>query len=423
MKTHKIRTSLFYKFAQQKRLKEVVYLIMLLLFTGALTLRINSQNASKNAAGLYFTANPTEKPHNEFQDTLDSMQHRYGFPGATAAYEWVDGRKGTAAAGMADAETAAPMTTESRMLAASIGKMFVGAVVASLIHDGVLAPDIPVSRWLGGRNWFSRLPNHEEITLRHLLTHRSGLPNHVYMDAFAEEVKKRMTDHTLPISPDSLVQFVLDEEPLFKAGEGWAYTDTGYILVGLIIEEATGRDIYSIIEEQFLAPLNLHSTSPSDRYVLPGLAAGYAAENSLGFPVKTTTPGGRMVWHPGIEWTGGGLISTSADLASWGAKLFGGDALPEEALALLLDAKPVDPSTDEILYGMGVAAYKNGAYGTVYGHRGWIPGYTSSLRYYKEYGVAIAFQINTDIGMMDDTSSVIETMEKQLLEAALAMDE
>jgi D-alanyl-D-alanine carboxypeptidase len=395
----------------------------LLVLTGALTLGITSHNSSKKTADLFFMMQTPVKTNSHFQAALNLMQKRYGFPGATAAYAWDDGRKGTAAAGMADAEAAKPMTTESRMLAASIGKMFVGAVAASLIHEGVLEPDIPVSRWLGERDWFTRLPNHEEITLRHLLTHRSGLPNHVYMDAFAAEIKKRMTDHTLPISPDSLVQFVLDQEPLFNADEGWAYTDTGYILVGLIIEEATGRDIYSIIEEQFLAPLNLRSTSPSDRYVLQGLAAGYAAENSLGFPVKTTTPEGRMAWHPGIEWTGGGLISTSADLASWGAELFGGDALPEEALALLLDAKPVDPSTDEILYGMGVAAYKNGAYGTVYGHRGWIPGYTSSLRYYKEYGVAIAFQINTDIGMMDDTSSVIETMESRLLEVVLAESE
>jgi len=423
MKSNVIRTSSLHSFVKQGKLKRVVYLITLLFLTGALTLDITSQNSSKITADLIFMTQPPGKTNSHFQGALNLMQKRYGFPGATAAYAWDDGRKGAAAAGMADEEAATPMTTESRMLAASIGKMFVGAVAVSLIHDGVLEPDIPVSKWLGSRDWFTRLPNHEEITLRHLLTHRSGLPNHVYMESFASEVKQRMTDQTLPISPDSLVRFVLDQEPLFDADEGWAYTDTGYILVGLIIEEATGRDIYSIIEEQFLVPLNLRSTSPSDRYFLPGLAAGYAAENSLGFPVKATTPEGQMIWHPGIEWTGGGLISTSADLAGWGAELLGGDALPEEALALLLDTRPIDPASDDIQYGMGIAAYKNGAYGTVYGHRGWIPGYTSSLRYYEEYGVAIAFQINTDIGMMDDTSSVIETMESRLLEAVLAMGE
>ena len=422
MKPNVIRTSSMHSFVRQRLLKRVVYLVTLLVLTGALTLGISSHNSSKKPADLFFMVQTTVKTNSHFQAALNLMQKRYGFPGATAAYAWDDGRKGTAAAGMADAETATPMTTESRMLGASIGKMFVGAVAASLLHDGVLEPDIPVSRWLGDREWFSRLPNHKEITLRHLLTHRSGLPNHVYMDAFAEEVKKRMTNQTLPISPDSLVLFVLDQDPLFNVDEGWAYTDTGYILVGLIIEEATSRDYYEIVQEKFLNPLNLNSTSPSNKYILPGLATGYAAENSLGFPEKTTTPEGNMLWHPGIEWTGGGLISTSADLASWGATLFGGDALSDQALAMLLDTRPIDPSSDEVQYGMGVAAYKNGAYGTVYGHRGWIPGYTSSLRYYKEYGIAIAFQINTDIGMMADSSSVIETMEKQLLEAALTLD-
>jgi D-alanyl-D-alanine carboxypeptidase len=422
MKPILIRTSSLNGFVKPGQLKKGGYLLTLLFLTGLLTLGMIHHNSSKKTAEPFFTVQTSGYEDGHFQATLNLMQKRYGFPGATAAYAWDDGRKGVAATGMADAEALMPMTTEWRMLAASIGKMFVGAVAASLIKDGVLAPDVPISTWLGERAWFSRLPNHGEITLRHLLTHRSGLPNHVYMGEFASEVKQRMIDHALPISPDSLVQFVLDHEPLFDAGRGWAYTDTGYILVGLIIQEATGQDIYSIIEEQFLTPLKLCSTNPSDRYVLPGLAAGYAAENSLGFPVKTTTPEGRMVWHPGIEWTGGGLISTSADLASWGAALFGGDALSEKAFSLLLDAQPIDPSTDEVLYGMGVAIYKSKAYGTVYGHRGWIPGYTSSLRYYKNYGVAIAFQINTDIGIMDDSSKVIESMEKQLLETTLTLD-
>lgn len=350
------------------------------------------------------------------------MQKRYGFPGATAAYVWIDGSKGAAATGMADRETNLPMTTESRMLAVSIGKTFVGALAASLIHDGILAPDIPVSRWLGERDWFTRLPNHDEITLRHLLSHRSGLPNHVYMDSFAAEVKQRMIDQTLPISPVSLIQFVLDREPLFGVDEGWAYTDTGYILVGMIIEQATGRDVYEIVNSKFLSPLNFSSTTPSNEYVLPGLAAGYTAENALGFPVKTTTPEGRMVWHPGIEWTGGGLISTSYDLADWGANLFGGNVLPDEALGLLLDARPLDPSSNDIQYGMGVAVYQMESFGAVYGHRGWIPGYTSSLRYYKDYGVAIAFQINTDIGLEGEPVSIVDKMESRLLEVVLSQD-
>lgn len=356
----------------------------------------------------------------EFQVTLDSMRESYGFPGATAAYAWTDGRTGVASTGFAYMEAGTPMTPESRMLAASIGKTFVGATAVSLTAEDVLDLDTPIKQWLGDRPWFQRIPNHNQITLRHLLTHRSGLSNHVYIDEFASKASRQWPDQDLPFSPDSLVHFVLDKQPLFDAGEGWEYTDTGFILVGLVIEQATGRDYYEIIEERFLIPLDLRLTSPSNTRVLPGLASGYAAENAFGFPHKTTTSEGVMVWHPGIEWTGGGLVSTSGDLATWAASLFGEKALSKAGLDLLLDSNPITPDTPDIHYGMGVAIHKGGPYGTVYGHGGWIPGYTSSLRYYKDHGVAIAFQINTDIGIVEDTSSVVQTMEFRLAEVVLS---
>lgn len=372
----------------------------------------NNNSSSKTATGVDL--------RDAFQMTLDSLQKAYGLPGATAAYVWTDGTKGIAAAGFADIEAGTPMTPESRMLAASIGKMFVGAIAVSLAQQGVLDLDVPISRWLGDRLWFVRLPNHDKITLRHLLTHRSGLPNHVYMDEFAEEANRRWQGLNIPFPPDSLVAFVLDKPPLFDVGEGWAYTDTGFILAGIIIEEATGRNYYELLEQRFLKPLQLGLTSPSNSRTLPGLASGYVAENAFGFPRKTTTPEGNMVWHPGIEWTGGGLVSTSEDLAHWGSALFSGKALPEAALDMLLNSSPIDSASPDIHYGMGVAIYQDSPYGTVYGHGGWIPGYTSSLRYYKDHGVAIAFQVNTDIGILDDTSSVVPNIESRLAGVVLS---
>ncbi len=394
--------------------------IMLILTAGLFVLALVSKNRYENIDKIEPVTTGNVELRNALQATLDSMRVSFNLPGATAAYAWTDGTTGVAATGLADIESGTPMTPKTRMLAASIGKSFVGATAVSLAGEGVLDLDVPIERWLGDRSWFQRLPNHKRITLRHLLTHRSGLPNHVYMDEFAAEASRRWRGQNLPFPPDSLVQFILDKPPLFEVGEGWAYTDTGFILVGMIIEQATGRDYYTLIEEQFMIPLNLKFTSPSNTRVLSGLASGYAAENAFGFPEKTTTSEGEMVWHPGIEWTGGGLVSTSSDLARWGAYLFGGKALSEEALNLLLDSKPIDPSNPEFQYGMGVAIYQNGPYGRVYGHGGWIPGYSSSLRFYEDYGVAIAFQINTDIGIVEDTSAVVQTMESRLAKVVLS---
>ncbi|MBC2709949.1 MAG: beta-lactamase family protein [Desulfosarcina sp.] len=218
-----------------------------------------------------------------------------------------------------------------------------------------------------------------------------------------------------------MIWFILDLLPLFEVGKGWAYTDTGYILIGLVIEKATGRSYYDEIKERFLTPLGLTLTAPADRRFLPGLAAGYmAADNAFGFPRKTTTADGAMVWHPGLEWAGGGLVSNSRDLALWGSALFGGRAMQGDYLDALLQSVPVNPDTPDIRYGAGVGIYRKGAYGPIYGHGGWIPGYCSSLRYYPDHGIAIAFQINTDIGIVNDRTPVMHEMEARLAEIVIS---
>lgn len=357
----------------------------------------------------------------DFQATLDDFQRRYSFPGATAAYVLNDGTVGVAATGFSDAEAGILMTSHSRMLAASIGKSFVAAVLISLSCEGVLDLDAPISQWLGNRPWFSRLPGHDVITLRHLMTHSSGLPDHVYQKKFADEVSSRWREEENPFTPEDLITFILDLPQLFKPGKGWSYTDTGYILIGLVIEELTGRSFYNEIRDRFLLPNNLDLTAPADSRFLPGLASGYVSEdNVFGFPCKTTDSNGMLLWHPGIEWAGGGLVSSSEDLARWGWVLFRGNALPEGCLKELINSVPVNRETEDIRYGAGIAVYRNGPHGTVYGHGGWIPGYSSSLRYYNDYGIAIAFQINTDIGIADDSTPVLREMEARLAEIVIA---
>lgn len=359
----------------------------------------------------------------DFQAALDAFQKKYGFPGATAAYVLRDGTAGVASTGLADVEDGTLMTVRSRMLSASIGKTFVGATALALAREGVLELDAPVSRWLGDRQWFTRLPNHAAMTLRHLLNHSSGLPDHVHLESFATEVSHRWRETNNPFSPDVLIGFVLDMPPLFEAGEAWSYSDTGYVLLGLVIEAATGRTYYEEIQDRFLTPLDLTLTAPSDRRLLPGLAAGYMGpENAFGFPRKTIQANGMMVWHPGFEWTGGGLVSNSRDLARWGASLFGGNAMPCDYLKELLRAVPISPDDPNVYYGAGVGIYRSGTFGPVYGHGGWIPGYCSSLRYYPDHGVTIAFQINTDVGIVDDTTAVVSEMEERLAQIAISAD-
>jgi len=359
--------------------------------------------------------------HARWQSALETLRRQYAFPGATAAYALADGTTVVAATGFADLEARTPMSTHHRMLAASIGKTFVAATTLALVHEGILDLDAPASQWLGDHKGFARLPNHDVMTLRHLLTHTAGLPDHVHEPAFAAEVARRWSEPTNPFPPDALLQFVLDQPPLFAPGQGWAYSDTGYILVGLVIEKATGQTYYDQVRTRFLAPLGLTLTAPSNVREIPDLAAGYTTRaNTFGFPAKTTTAPGVLAWHPGVEWTGGGLVSTSSDLARWGHALFEGRALAGPYLADLLRAVPMSPDVPAAHYGAGVAVQQAGPHGPVYGHGGWIPGYSSSLRYYPVHRVSVAFQLNTDVNVFGDESAVVRQMESRLADAAVA---
>ena len=382
----------------------------LMAFAVSVSICVVSPGSPAMASGL----------HDHVQSVLDDLHERYGFPGATAAYMLSDGTIGTVATGFADLEQSLPMTADSRMLAASIGKSMVGATVVALAKAGVLDMDEPVSHWLGAQEWFARLPNHETMTIRHLLQHTSGLPDHVYSVEFGSLVATTYQNMENAVAPEQLIGFILDAPAHFPAGEGWSYSDTGYLLLGLVIEIASGRSYDEEIDQRFLLRLNLKHTSRSDRRDIDGLAAGYTAEdNPFDLPVRTTDNAGVLLWHPGLEWTGGGLASTSRDLATWGWALFEGHAMPVDYLDEVLTAAQIDPDMPGTDYGAGIVIVQDGDFGPVYGHGGWIPGYVSSMRYYPEHRATIAFQINSDVAVMEGSPSVVDRMETELAAAVL----
>jgi len=342
-----------------------------------------------------------------FQETLDRIHHEAQateahFPGATAAFILPDGRVFGCASGYSDVELGIPLTAEMRMPSGSIGKTYVAAVVLSLVHDGVLDLDRRISTWLGEEDWFDRLPNGPDITLRMLLNHSSGLVDHVFdVPAFGEAAEAMLSgaEPDRYFTPRELVEFVLDREPLFPAGQGFHYTDTGYILVGMIIEKATGSTYYEELEKRILEPLHLRLTVPQDRRRVPDLAQGYAVRGAelLGVPSKVVEDGA-LVFNPLTEWTGGGLFNNPQDLVRWAKALYEGDAMEGDYLTDLLgSAVATGADRPDQSYGLGVAISQT-PFGTAYGHSGFFPGYLSFMRYFPDHQIAVALQINTDAG-------------------------
>jgi D-alanyl-D-alanine carboxypeptidase len=348
------------------------------------------------------------------QDLLEVLRAEHGFPGASVAWVAPGGILETRVTGWSDPVAADPMTPTTRMLTASIGKTFVAAAVLSLRDEGLVDLDEPVADWLGDTEWFSRLPNHETLTLRHLLTHSGGLPDHVDLPEFQQMFLSTGPDDP-PTLPEALISLILDAPALFPAGQGWAYSDTGYLLAGMVIEAASGRPWTEVVRDRFLQPLELTQTEPSDRRRLDLLAVGHTG--MAGPTMRTLDTEGRLIFHPGTEGAGGGLVTTAADLARWGRLLWLGQAMAGPYLDDMLSGVATGAAGRS--YGLGVGIDRTGAAGNlVLGHGGWIPGYVGSLRYDPARDVAIAIQINTDVGMLGPNGTFDE-IERAIIAAIL----
>ncbi len=334
-----------------------------------------------------------------FQAGLDAICTKYELPGMTAAYALPDARVVAFASGAADKESGAKMTVDARMPAGSIGKTFVAATAIGLARDGKLSLDDKIEKWLGEASWYDDLPNGHEITVRNLLMHRGGLADHIYDPKWIGEARQMVrsldTDPDYYFKPTELVQFILNRKPLFPAGQGFKYTDTGYILLGLIIERAGGATYYDQARQRFLEPLKLTLTEPADHRDIVNLAAGYLSpKNPFGLPEKITADG-KLRYNPATEWTGGGLVSNPQDLVRWAKALYEGRALEKPYLDELLATDPKDDNKAS-KYGLGVYVTKSNL-GTSYGHGGWSVGYLSHVAYYPAQRVAVAVQTNTDV--------------------------
>jgi len=345
-----------------------------------------------------------------FQAELDAawMQAQdtdENFPGATAAFILPDGSVYGFATGESDADDDIPMTPDLRMGSGSIGKTYVAAVALQLAMNEELDLDAPVSTWLGEEEWFSRVPNHADLTVRNLLNHTAGMIQPYFEDPdFASRLGEVFSDPDAYMTPEEFIaESVLDAEPLFPAGEGYHYSDVHYTLAGLAIEEASGREYYDLLDEFFLDPFELDLTLAADRRDLPGLAQGYAHASSRLFdtPLEIVADG-RMVVHPLQEWTGGGLVNNPQALVRWAKLLYEGDAIDGDELPQLLEIGfPTDSAKPHLGYGLGVYVAES-EHGLTYGHGGFFPGYNSLVAYYPDHGVAVAIQINSDESQIGD---------------------
>jgi D-alanyl-D-alanine carboxypeptidase len=222
------------------------------------------------------------------------------------------------------------------------------------------------------------------------MTHTSGIIRYEFDDRFIGDL---IAAPEKVWQPQELLSYLFDTDAPFAPGEGWEYSDTNYIILGMIIEKLTGNSYYDEMRRRLLIPLQLENTVPTNTRRIPGLVQGYAGVDNLFRVPDAVIVEGEFAINPQFEWTGGGIASTTEDLARWAKALYEGSAFDQSMLPIMLDGVParLGPDTE---YGLGVIIRPT-PLGDSWGHSGFFPGYLTEMAYFPDHRIAVAVQVNS----------------------------
>ncbi|MCU1498064.1 MAG: beta-lactamase [Acidimicrobiales bacterium] len=317
----------------------------------------------------------TQADNPRLQALVDELVH-LGVPGVVAVVD-----NGTerwrAAAGAARLEPRQTMRTHARFRVGSVTKTFVATVVLQLVAAGKMTLDDTLETWLPGL-----VPGGDGITVRQLLDHTSGVFNFTNDETFLATLA---AEPTRIFAPRELVAHATAHPPVFPPGTDWSYSNTNFVLAGLIIEEVTGSTVAAELGHRIFEPLGLHHTT------FPYSSATITGYHAHGYVLSSD---GRLVdvtgMSPSWAWAAGAIVSTAEDLARFYRALLGGRLLPPEQLAQMKDIVVVTPTSG---YGLGLQV-QDLPCGRVWGHGGAVPGYSNRAWYSEDGSRSVNVMVN-----------------------------
>lgn len=302
----------------------------------------------------------------------------YKAPGVIVGI-WIPG-KGTyvKAQGKADLATGEAMQTDDHVRIGSITKTFTVTVLLQLVEKKRVGLDDPVSKYL------SYIPNGRHITLRMLANMTAGLFNYTadkrFQRAFLRDPQGIWT-------PRQLVNVSLRHRPDFPPGTGWNYSNTNTVVLGIIIEQITGKSMLDVFKEESFQPLGLTNTVWPTTSALPVPYAHGITDQTLNGKTADATH-----WNPSWAFTAGKIISNLQDLETWAKALATGAQISPALQKQRLTWVKFPPLTPEKKYGLGIV-YNHGWLG----HEGSLPGYNSDAYYLPSQDATMVLLVNSDI--------------------------
>jgi D-alanyl-D-alanine carboxypeptidase len=297
------------------------------------------------------------------EHALTDVVARDGLPGGVVVVrDDVDVTR--ASAGYADVDGSAKFAPHTHVRAASITKTFVAATILQLVAEGKIDLDAPIATYLPGRIRGKGI-DADKITVRQLLRHQSGLPE--YFDADTPVPSQ-------PVTADQLLDAALAKPAQFPPGSAIKYTNTNYVVAGLLIEEVTGRPAADEITRRIIAPLGLSDTyfpAPGDTRLRAPFAHGYEVIDGNRKDVT--------VFNASAAGMAGSLISSNEDTSAFITALLDGRVVPPAQLQEMMETVPM-PDGDGLLdYGLGLMKVSLPCGVTAWGHGGDIDGYHSFM--------------------------------------------
>ncbi|MFF4354288.1 serine hydrolase domain-containing protein [Streptomyces sp. NPDC001530] len=341
--------------------------------------------------------------HGATRQAMDAAV-RDGVPGVTATAKDAHGTW-SATSGVGNLRTGGPRSTADHYRVGSITKTFVSTVLLQLEAEGRLSLDDTVGKWLPG---VVRGNGHDgrRITLRQLLNHTSGIYNYTADETFGRTyfLKDGFFKHRYDTTtPEQLVAIALSHKPDFAPGTSWNYSNTNYVVAGMVIQKVTGHAYADEIDRRIIKPLGLHATSvPGTRVTVPhpsSRAYSKLAETTTG-PTYDVTE-----LNPSLASSAGEMISSSRDLNRFYTALLRGKLLPQQQLSEMKTTVTSDEHPDAG-YGLGLIDRKLSCGVHVWGHDGGIHGSSSAAVTTADGRHALSFNFNGD--WSGDSGAVIE---------------
>lgn len=351
------------------------------------------------------TTAPTSSPQGEttvtvdetaLAETVDRMAEEMHIPGAVMLLRTPQGeithRYGVRELGGDD-----PVTVDDHIRVGSNTKTMTGTVILQLVQEGAIALDDPVSEYRPD------VPNGEHITIAQMLDMRSGLFNYsetYELNAGLDETPDREWD------PEELVAMGLALPPYFEPDEGWHYSNTNTVLLGLIAEQIDGKPLHEIFEDRLFTPFGLDETElPASGGEMPEpFSHGYMytdnvftmSSSKLPADLQAAAASGELLpndqtfANPSWAFAAGGVISTAGDLADWAEILVTGEALDADTQEVRLDSlQPTSDQPGAPRYGYALAEM-----GPFLGHTGELPGYNSFMGHQPDTDVTLIVWTN-----------------------------